>query len=200
MWDNGTLSATETPMHTFPSGTWVPDEGSIVVFGAITEENAANEMFGNAIVQSALTDDGVAKFNGIDLSLQNVYMTLYNQYGYAVDEFNFLKDLGSQDSSVVRNPDITGELDTHFNASPIFKIVSPGLDLNDNPFPGNGMVEVPKWVDWDILEGDFVNTTGFLGWLYIGMEPWVYSYALDNWIWIEGDNVTATGGWGYISR
>ena len=83
----------------------------------------------------------------------------------------------------------------------MFLAYSPGLDHDGTAFPGNGIIEPDTWGDeaWIVTDG-FVNTEGFLGWLYVEMAPWVYSYALDQWIYIEEANVTATGAWGYISR
>lgn len=46
-------------------------------------------------------------------------------------------------------------------------------------------------------EGD-ANTMGWLGWVNTTNKPWIYSYALNHWTYIDESSVTSSGGWVYV--
>lgn len=55
---------------------------------------------------------------------------------------------------------------------------------------------------YPVVDSRFVNTGGFLGWLYLTGSPWCYSYSLRSWIWIASDLSTSlaelSGVWNYV--
>ena len=55
-----------------------------------------------------------------------------------------------------------------------------------------------SWCEFPVV-GGHADTGSWLGWLYVATEPWVYSYALDGWLYIP-DCPDATGGWVYVAR
>lgn len=196
--------------HVFPRGTWVPDQGAIVVFGRIAEDKARDPSFGGAIVQPALTAAGLPTINGLWFDPgRDQYLTLHNQYGYEVDRWEFLAALASQDMSINRDPDITGsadELNLHLDAAlnlGYFNFYTPGNQLDGNPFPGNGEILLPQ-VFRGVVEGS--NRGWFYdphyGWLGVGTAsgwdiPWVYVQNLNSYWYVEVESVTDRGMWIY---
>lgn len=56
------------------------------------------------------------------------------------------------------------------------------------------------WAGYPIVNGTLVDTGAFLGWLHIEHAPWVYSYELTAWIYIDEAQVGAMGGWTFLPR
>jgi hypothetical protein len=54
--------------------------------------------------------------------------------------------------------------------------------------------------DWNgyPLQGAFVNTGDFLGWLDISTEPWLFSFSLDRFIFLQGATELQNGAWVYL--
>jgi len=48
--------------------------------------------------------------------------------------------------------------------------------------------------------GDNVNTMDWVGWLDVSAYPWVYSYSLAGWAFINEDGADANGAWFYLAR
>jgi beta-glucanase (GH16 family) len=57
--------------------------------------------------------------------------------------------------------------------------------------------EEASWGGWPVVDGN-VDTEGWIGWLYIDNDPWVWSYSLNKWIYLPEVLVTTGGGWVYI--
>lgn len=74
--------------------------------------------------------------------------------------------------------------------------VAAGEVLSTPPGDSFGM-----WGPYPIsnAEGD-VNTGDFMGWLNVTLDPYLYSYTLDAWIYMEASGVSETGGWAYVYR
>ncbi len=59
----------------------------------------------------------------------------------------------------------------------------------------------PVQYGYDLQEGGFLHAPGFLGWLYAGFAPWVYSSDTSSWWFLpnpESDLSTATGSWAWV--
>lgn len=54
------------------------------------------------------------------------------------------------------------------------------------------------WAGYDRDANGNVNTGSWMGWLNVTHEPAVWSYTLQNWVYLPEGNVTANGGWTYI--
>lgn len=61
---------------------------------------------------------------------------------------------------------------------------------------GNG----DTWAGWPIIDGTFVDTGSFLGFLEISADPWQWSYDLNRYIFLPESSVTGSGGWLYLHR
>lgn len=64
-------------------------------------------------------------------------------------------------------------------------------------------VATKLWGDWPVVSDLFVDTTGSrndLGWLYLGADPWVYSYKLETWIYLPSQLQWESGMWGYTRK
>jgi hypothetical protein len=62
------------------------------------------------------------------------------------------------------------------------------------------MPPAPAWAGYPYDETGDIDTGAFLGWLNVGLEPWIYSYDLDKYLYGDEANVGENGGWIYIPR
>jgi hypothetical protein len=61
-----------------------------------------------------------------------------------------------------------------------------------------GGAESPKWVNWNIEDGKNVGTGTFLGWFDISLDPWIYSYELEQFIHIPSNSFSDKGAWVFV--
>ncbi|MEX0331573.1 MAG: cadherin repeat domain-containing protein [Puniceicoccaceae bacterium] len=62
----------------------------------------------------------------------------------------------------------------------------------DNPVPG-------EWGYWSKAELDWVDTTdGFLGWVNVFDDPWIFSQSMGNYLYLSQDALTSSGAWLYV--
>ena len=59
-------------------------------------------------------------------------------------------------------------------------------------------IDCVNWCGFPIL-GGHAETGSWLGWLYVAAEPWVFSYALDNWLYVPSCP-DAIGSWVWKAR
>ncbi|MGC9452075.1 MAG: hypothetical protein ACP5I4_11580 [Oceanipulchritudo sp.] len=64
--------------------------------------------------------------------------------------------------------------------------------VSDNP--------VPAWAGYPYDESGDADTGAFFGWINATLEPWIYSYDLDKYVYGDEANVGENGGWIYIPR
>ena len=58
----------------------------------------------------------------------------------------------------------------------------------------------PAYGGYPVIEGGFVNTDDWMGYLYINDAPFVFSYSLSGWIYMDEPAPDATGTWMYVMR
>jgi len=59
----------------------------------------------------------------------------------------------------------------------------------------------PTWNGYPYhSDGRSVDTGSYLGWLDVAGAPWLYSYSLQNWIFLPDENFTPSGAWIWIAR
>lgn len=56
------------------------------------------------------------------------------------------------------------------------------------------------WAGYDILETGDVDTSNWLGFINVNNSPWIYSYNLDQWMYIEESSVNNSGSWTYVPK
>ena len=211
-WDTGGTFAADRPIHWFPQGTWLPDGGSIVVFGKISDAKGKDPTFASSTVQTARAKDGKIKKNGLDMRIDTDFdIKLFNEHGFLVQ---IIEDIPNsslyQGMALTRSPDLTGDLSLHLEVSGSFLLASPGTDKDGLAFAGNGTVYLPKKF-YNIL---YVDEQGlhwdpYFGWMFTGDPmvdtPWVYNYSLGTWWYVHPASFTgniwaydyAVGAWTY---
>jgi len=203
-WDTGGTFAAERAIHTYPEGTFLLDGASILVFGVISDENAADPSFGGALVQTAMNPDGSAKKNGLDMRIDSDFdIKLFNQHGFLVNEIVEIAETSiNQGMALTRSPDSTGELALHLEVSPSFLLASPGAMLDGIPFAGNGEV----WFTNAFVLVSELDSTG--DWTYDPIFGWMSPHTLvsdgggwmlmlnhNAWWYVAGDSVGGTSIW-----
>ena len=119
-----TISDADRVRHIFPSGTIVPLNGVIVVFGGGTPTGT----FGGAIVQTS--SEAVLNMNNA-----GDIMTVRDASGNVVVIFDINGLDGNPDESYTRNPDVTGSFQLHSTITTANgKAYTPGTKLNGTSF------------------------------------------------------------------
>lgn len=192
-WDSGDAFAIPRDVHYFPTGTWVPDQGAVVVFGTLPQDSTSHPDFGNAVVMGARNSDGSLKRNGLDLDTSDMTLRIDNPFGYTVTEVEIVSSLTAQDQSMVRFPELSGDFGLHVEIASReyfkFNIASPGLTTEGIPFAGNGGLVSPfiyfPQIEREVIPGIWYWDPIF-GW--IGLDDhqasdseWVYSVRFSSW-------------------
>jgi hypothetical protein len=62
-------------------------------------------------------------------------------------------------------------------------------------------VDTPMWAMWP-LQGDteWVSTGNFLGNLWVGYAPWIWSESFGTYLWLPEAEVKAAGAWAYVFK
>lgn len=119
-----TISDADELRHTFPSGTILPVNGVLVVFGGGTPTGN----FGGAIVQTA--SEGL-----LNMSNAGDFMTLADSNGNTVLTFDIEPLSNNPNESYTRNPDLTGDFVQHAGVDEANgALFSPGTKLDGTSF------------------------------------------------------------------
>lgn len=121
---DATALENDVPRHIFPSGTIVPSNGAIVVFGGESPTGS----FGGSIVQTA---------SGGQLNLSNSgdLITIQDSMGNVVLTFDIEPLSNNPNESYTRNPDLTGEFEQHAGIDAANgTLFSPGTKIDGSSF------------------------------------------------------------------
>lgn len=66
------------------------------------------------------------------------------------------------------------------------------------PDPSGGGDET--WAGYPVLETGDANTGEWLGWVNVSAKPWILSYSLNQWTYIDESAVSDSGSWVYVSN
>lgn len=55
-----------------------------------------------------------------------------------------------------------------------------------------------QWGGYDIIDGRYIDTDPWLGFLEITNDPWLFSYSLEKYIYLPESQVSTSGAWMYI--
>lgn len=123
IFDDTALSS-GVPRHVFPTGTVVPSNSAVVIFGGGTPTGA----FGGAIVQTAST-------GGLSQNRTGDTMTIQDAEGNFIDSYIIDPTLGNPGQSYTRNPDIYGAFIKHTEIPESNgAFFSPGTKLDGSSF------------------------------------------------------------------
>jgi hypothetical protein len=64
------------------------------------------------------------------------------------------------------------------------------------PDPSGGVDET--WAGYPVSETGDTNTGEWLGWINVSAEPWILSYSLNQWMYIDESAVSDSGSWAYV--
>lgn len=82
-------------------------------------------------------------------------------------------------------------------AVPTMQVDNISIRTGEDLIPGDpgssGM-----YAGYPVLEGGFVDTGAWLGFLYVGDSPWVWSYTLNNWLFMEEPEADSPGAWVFV--
>lgn len=119
-----TISDADQLRHTFPSGTVIPSNGVIVVFGGGTPTGS----FGGAIVQTA--SEG-----RLNLNNAGDFVTVRDNQDNTILTFDIFPLDSNPNESYTRNPDLLGDFVIHSSvAESNGAIFSPGTKLDGSSF------------------------------------------------------------------
>lgn len=119
-----TISDATKLRHTFPSGTIVPKNGVILVFGGGTPTGT----FGGAIVQTASTGT-------LNMNNAGDFVTVKDATGNTVLTFDVNPLSDNPNESYTRNPDLKGDFTLHSTIEKANKaLFSPGTKLDGTDF------------------------------------------------------------------
>ena len=62
------------------------------------------------------------------------------------------------------------------------------------------MAQSEYWAGYPVTAGGYVDTDGWLGWIYIEFEPWIYVVSMNKYIYIQESSVTPGGAWAYLMK
>ena len=81
------------------------------------------------------------------------------------------------------------------------KITGPQAETGAVTFAGlETTLNEETWGKWPIPQPDLVDTGDWMGWLNIANEPFVWSYKLESWLYLQKDYISEGGGWTYVFR
>jgi len=82
-----------------------------------------------------------------------------------------------------------------------FLIRGPQTEVASVTFSGieTTLNETGAWALW-AEEDEHVNSETWLGWLYVAQDPYIWSYRLNRWLYLDSTTLTEGGGWVFIQR
>lgn len=54
------------------------------------------------------------------------------------------------------------------------------------------------WAGYPVSSAGDADTEGFIGWINVLQDPWIWSYSLSGWMYLPEGNVSESGGWAYV--
>jgi hypothetical protein len=176
--------ASTTLAHVFPVGTLMAPKSALVVFGGgammgdVPNAALVPANFGGAHVQTALLANGNRNVNGVNIpaNAPEMVLELRNEHGFTITMLELTSGQTNQGTAVTLAPDATGTPSLHFGVSSTFEALSPGLTINNAPFPGNNTGYF--WLN-RIFPGMAIGAQGSLeangfGLVYNTAYPFVY--------------------------
>lgn len=64
--------------------------------------------------------------------------------------------------------------------------------------PDGGTVNPDTWAGYPVLESGDCDTGSLLGWVNVNYKPYIFSYSLNQWMYIDESAVSSSGAWAYV--
>ncbi|MEX0329914.1 MAG: formylglycine-generating enzyme family protein [Puniceicoccaceae bacterium] len=83
------------------------------------------------------------------------------------------------------------------------RTTTPGSELMQLGFRVTSLQPIgasgTTWGLWPV-DGGYVDTGSWMGWLWVDSDPYVWSFSLSQWLFVPGENVSQSGAWVYIQQ
>lgn len=190
------------------------DEGTLRIRGNGASINLGNLNFGrngNAVLEMQLSSEGtVSPIITGSLNLGNPVSRTLRVIGSAVANTDALS--GVELFRATGQNAETGQANTFTNDQ--IAILNESLELVGLPegyslaLAEEGTTIVltkggeitPTYAGYTIEPVDHINTENLAGWLYIGAQPWLFSYRLGTWLYGPESSFSAAGAWLFALR
>ncbi|MEL7834917.1 lamin tail domain-containing protein [Fodinibius sp. Rm-B-1B1-1] len=146
---NWTFSDESGLRHTFPAGTSIPAEGSLVLFA--DDEINPKGNFGGTIVQGSNESPTLSLNNGGD--------TIYLHDTDGNEVLSLTYSAADNDQSIVRDPEITGDFVAHSSVSDNDELYSPGTKVDGTAFGSKYAMGIRGSAGWRLLSTPTKNTS-----------------------------------------
>ena len=170
-----------------------------------------------------ILDDGELQIEGEGEEV----VTLHTYGEDTVVRFDFVFNQSGEDVTYRGNVLNSGKFDVYANHLLVASNIETGADEPEDEieqillrtgYPEGGTVAQEMWIDnWQtasvppdpsgdygtwagylVLESGDCNTGDWLGWVNVSAKPWILSYSLNQWIYIEEAAVSDVGSWVYV--
>ena len=58
----------------------------------------------------------------------------------------------------------------------------------------------PTWAGYPVRPDNYVDTTPWMGWVYVGSKPYIWVVNLGKYIYAPEEFISDSGGWTYIGK
>jgi len=120
-------------------------------------------------------------------------VTIYSRGADGTEDASLVESLSFADVSLP-NGGFTGNLTAGLGGGNNSGSNIVALDAFST-FTGDGGGEESIWYGFEVLESGDANTGGWIGWINVINDPWIWSYALESYLYI-GDG----SGWAYVPK
>jgi hypothetical protein len=82
---------------------------------------------------------------------------------------------------------------------PTMQLDNLSIQTGEDISSGDDPIDYGTYGGYPVVDEFYVDTGAWLGFLYIGDAPWIWSYKLNSWIYMEEPGADAPGAWVYLN-
>jgi len=173
--------------------------------------NTVINQFGNSRVWIRIEANGAFGGGSGNLIANNLTREIYStSASYATIRNNSVINASDYEAYFVDYPNDlrlkagSPAINAGFNADAPIDDLTGAIRLSgSNVIVDTGAYEaaVSTWYGWPLTNGIYVDTGGYLGWLAVANDPWIYNYSINGWIYFHSfTQPSGSGCWGYFKR
>lgn len=185
--DGGAYVATN-PAYEFALNEWY--EFWLYIENVVEQNNEGADVYGRMTVYIKGPDDSEPQVINVGTSGQPVARFRRAPLNEAMERQPLRYVLVATNSGAGDNP----------NAGDAFVIDDIAVYQGGLSLTAPGEDEGEDWHGYPIDEAGNVDAAGWLGHVNITYDPWVWSFSLNEWLYVDPAAVTEQGGWIYIPR